>query len=323
VQELGEPTLWCPLDPHTPQRSETRMIAGEWTFGLAEAGYPEEFWYVTHDGQTWLLPPDLQHWGPMGVTDSGVVYLWEVHNGESDHWTHGGGMVSMGEGCVQGVSRDGSVAVGYHSDAAPCYVRACWWDASDTRHDLETAGGGGRALAISPDGSLIYGYDRNATGGDFVTCKWVSGSLHSLSGVPIPGKIHIAGDWLLLRPIGQADYQVWYQDVLLPQQPPHHIDDWIDYYRWSDVSSDGIVVGAHHVVTGPSTTIHTAVIWHPDWPAPISLESLVPVEEFAAWQCLDVAYAIDGNIVGGVGRNSDAEWRAFLLRIPEDLAPAE
>jgi probable HAF family extracellular repeat protein len=103
---------------------------------------------------------------------SGFAGLWGVVLGEyrAFRWTAAGGMQDLGtlsggtESAALGVSADGSVVVGWATNAAGKW-RAFRWTAARGMQDLGTLGGWrSEARGVSADGSVVVGWAEDAEG---------------------------------------------------------------------------------------------------------------------------------------------------------------
>jgi probable HAF family extracellular repeat protein len=118
-----------------------------------------------------------------GVSADGGVVVGREYNLASQifrafRWTAGGGMQDLGtlgglEAFAKGVSANGSVVVGWASNAGG-WTRAFRWTATGGMQDLGTLGGtSASAWGVSADGSVVVGWAINA-GGQLRAFRWTA-----------------------------------------------------------------------------------------------------------------------------------------------------
>ena len=312
--------------------------AGEFATGNADApgpGEPPPQWWLWHQGARVDIPTVGHRWTPIAVTHDGTVlgsrgYGWGYYSDPARDglifvFSAVSGVTCWGGGNLDGASTDGSVAAGYYwpvygdLDTAPC-----WWGSDGVRHELPTTGGFGRAMAVSGDGLVIYGLDREEDWSNARMVKWIAGQEHDLPQMPSnTGRVVLSpdGNWAMRCNVGSDCWDLWRDDALICDVPMY-FDGLSGGHRWFGVANTGRVCGMWSVpqVDPDVDPWYYAVIWEPGWARPVTLFEAIPESLREDWHSLETARSIDatGMILVGTGQ----QWRDLGGELPERVALA-
>jgi len=277
--------------------------------------------------------------GAFGVSFDGAVVVGGRGSDrrEAFRWTAADGVVGLGDlpgdgpfaSDALGVSADGSVIVGQSSRTWPS-LRAFRWTAATGMVDLGSLPGGdgfSTAAAVTPDGQVVVGGSRSATGEQ--AFRWTASS--GMVGLDDPGSgrttranaVSASGDVVVGIGAGPARFEAFRWTAAGGIVGLGSLDPADFASTASGVSADGnVVVG---VGSGAADFNGEAFVWFPGT-GMLNLRQYLLANGVGAvqgWRLVDASgISADGRTICGTGVNPQGQGEAWLARIEIDDTPA-